>query len=350
MTTEKSFQLPSSMVAEEFGEINVQYKGPDAHINFTVLMEPTGSRAEGWKTAVALDASSSMCSLYGQGLELGPNGEPPKQLTNQYIIKKWMSLFVKPNGQVKVSATQECKADMIEKGHYIWSQNTIAPVIREITSYLASRLDKEGKTTITYWACGNGQSIEQVGDLSAKECQETVFNGPQQHVFGDKTFLIPILEYFINKFQDAKNSLFIIITDGVIHDLQAVKDLTLRLCQDIATGKRNAVKCVLIGVGEYIDESQMEELDDLETGTNIDIWDHKIAQEMRNLVEIFAEVVDENQIIAPQATIYDQFGKIVRRYNDGLPAKSSFVMSADSKWFELEIMDQRIRQSVVTGN
>jgi hypothetical protein len=34
----------------------------------------------------------------------------------------------------------------------------------------------------------------------------------------------------------------------------------------------------LVGIGDAINESQMEELDDLESGTDVDIWDHKIAK------------------------------------------------------------------------
>jgi hypothetical protein len=91
----------------------------------------------------------------------------------------------------------------------------------------------------------------------------------------------------------------------------------------------------------------MEELDDLDTGTGVDIWDHKIAREMRNLIEIFAEVVSENQIVAPTARIFDVNGQVVKHYPDGLPAKVALSMPAASPWFELEVAGKRIRQSVV---
>jgi len=79
----------------------------------------------------------------------------------------------------------------------------------------------------------------------------------------------------------------------------------------------------------------------------VDVWDHKIAKEMRGLVEIFAEVVDENQIVAPTAKLYDAFGRVVKQFSDGLPAKVSFRMPATSPWFELEVAGVRIRQSVI---
>ena len=60
----------------------------------------------------------------------------------------------------------------------------------------------------------------------------------------------------------------------------------------------------------------MEELDDLDTGTDVDLWDHKIAAEMRQLQEIFAEVVDKNARIADKARILDPQGKVVKDYSD----------------------------------
>lgn len=140
--------------------------------------------------------------------------------------------------------------------------------------------------------------------------------------------------------------MYIFLTDGKIDDLNQVKEYTTQLAKKIASGKQNSVKCVLIGVGNQIDESQMVELDDLDTGTDIDIWDHKIAQEMRSLVEIFAEVVDENQIVAPTGFIFDSQGTIVKRYTDGLPAKIFFSLPINAKFFELEVAGQKIHQEL----
>jgi hypothetical protein len=140
--------------------------------------------------------------------------------------------------------------------------------------------------------------------------------------------------------------MYIFITDGKLDDLMQVKRYTVDLAKKIAAKQHNPVKCVLIGVGNDIDEGQMEELDDLETGTDVDIWDHKIAKEMRSLIEIFAEVVSENKIVASTATIYDDAGNVAARFSDGLPAKVKFTMRTGSKAFELEVGGQRIRQSV----
>jgi len=107
------------------------------------------------------------------------------------------------------------------------------------------------------------------------------------------------------------------------------------------------LKCVLIGLGSNINEDQMEQLDDLDSGTEVDIWDHKIAKDMRQTTEIFAELVTENQIVAPSARILDASGQVAKAYTDGLPAKIEFTMPATSDWFELEVGGERIRQSVI---
>ena len=72
-----------------------------------------------------------------------------------------------------------------------------------------------------------------------------------------------------------------------------------------------------------------------------------LSIEMRALVEIFAEVVSENQIVAPTGSISDAQGNRVWKCTDGVPATVAFSMPATSEWFELEVGDRRIRQSVV---
>src|SRR5262249_57748991 len=98
-----------------------------------------------------------------------------------------------------------------------------------------------------------------------------------------------------------------------------------RLAQDIQAGRRNPLKLVIIGVGKDVSEYQMRELDDLDTGTDVDLWDHKLAPEMRVLEEIFAEVVDRNARVANNSRILTPDGRLVRDYADGgLPAYLEF--------------------------
>jgi hypothetical protein len=226
--------------------------------------------------------------------------------------------------------------------------NVVQPIAREMIAYLAGQLDADGGTTVIYWACGgDGSAIEVAGDFTVEQCGAMPVVGPTATQFGNGTRLLPAMKYFVDRFTDAERGMYIFMTDGRLDDLKEVKKYTTTLAKLIQSKKRNPVKCVLVGVGNEVDEEQMEELDDLDTGTDVDIWDHKIAKEMRSLVEIFAEVVSENKIVAPTATIYDDTGAVAIQFTDGLPAKVTFSMPATSRAFELEVGGQRIRQTVV---
>ncbi|CDM97635.1 MULTISPECIES: VWA domain-containing protein [Limnospira] len=339
---ESNVQLPRSVVAKEFGEVNVKKSGNNLQVLFTILMEPQGSDAEGWQTGIALDASASMRGLYGRSLI----GSIPEDVHAKYENKKWITFTVEDGKTYKVIKSQAYE-DAIDKGYMKSSDNIIEPLARKFISYLADNLDADGATTVIYWAGGDGSSVEFLGDFTEPQCHELKVSGPQSITFGTGTILTPAVKYFTERFVDAKRGMYIFITDGKIDDLANIKQYTNRLANEIKSGQRNLVKCVLIGVGDEIDIGQLEELDDLVTGTGIDIWDHKIAAEMSSLVEIFAEVVDENQIVAPTATIYDDSGKIIKKYTDGLPAKVSFALPLNSQGFELEVYGQKIYQTVV---
>ncbi|MCG5060409.1 MAG: VWA domain-containing protein [Limnoraphis sp. WC205] len=337
----RSRQLPSNIVAEEFGEVNIKKNADEIDVLFTILMEPQGEEAEGWQTGIALDASASMRGLYGRSLL----GEIPEKIHAQYDKKGWITLQEQDGKTFKIIQPKAYE-DAIKKGYLKRSENIVQPLAQEFVTYLATRLDADGETTVIYWAGGAGDNIEVLGDFDEAQCQKLEVGGPTQMKFGLGTVLTPAIKYFVERFVDAKRGMYIFITDGKLDDLEEVKKYTDQLCQNIKSGKRNLVKCVLIGVGEEIDQTQLEELDDLATDTGVDIWDHKIASEMSGLVEIFAEVVDENKIVAPTGTLYDSSGKIVKRYTDGLPAKVTFSLPGDSEWFELEVYGQRIRQTL----
>jgi hypothetical protein len=273
---EPNRQLPSSMVAKEFGEVNVRRKGDTVEVLFTILMEPTGDAAEGWQTGVALDASQSMLGVYGKGLDPGHKGDPPQRLFEDYHRKGWLQL-IEHQGQTFPILSPQAKMDLVQKGYFRWSKNTIEPVARDVTAYLAANLDADGGTTVVYWACGDGREVEVIGDLTSEQCATAEFAGPTGVDFGQGTFLAPAVRYFADRFKDARNGMYIFLTDGELNDLDDVKRLTVGYCREIAAKKRNPLKCVLIGLGDNINESQMEELDDLESGTEVDIWDHKIA-------------------------------------------------------------------------
>src|SRR5438105_1404121 len=290
---------------EPFGEVNVYpASGGGTRVVATILMEP---QREGAQTGIALDGSGSMRKLYGQ--ETGGGVVSP-------IFKK---------------ATVH---------------NDIAPVAQQLCAYLARKIDADHGTTCIYWAVGpDGKNIEVVGDLTADQAETFPFKGPSD--FGTGTQLLPAVRYFVDRFRDAPWGFFVFITDGELFDLEAVKQYSTQLARAIAAGHRNPVKFVLIGLGPEVNEKQLEDLDDLDTGTAIDLWDHKLAAEMRQLQEIFAEVVDRNARVADHGKILDPQGRVVKNYSDtGLPAYLEFEMPTGADYFTLEVGDNRIHHGL----
>ncbi len=334
-----SRQLPSTMVAAEFGEVNVADTPAGRTVKFTILMEPQGVEAEGWQTGVALDGSASMKSWYGRSL----TGKVPPAAAAEYQRKGWTAERVEDGKRVMVFQ-KEAYDDAIRQGHLKFTANIVEPAAREFIAYLAANLDADGGTTVIYWACGDGSDYEVSGDFTAEQCKGLTVAGPTVKAFGAGTKLTPAVRYFVERFADAERGMYVFLTDGRLDDLAEVKAYTAKLCREIAAGTRKPVKCVLIGVGDKVDERQMEELDDLDTGTDVDIWDHKIHADMRGIVEIFAEVVSENTTVAPTGALYGPSGELVLRFADGVPGSISATLPAGAAFFELEVAGQRIRQ------
>ena len=343
-------RLPTSSLANEFGKVRMLRTQHAIEIDLAILVEPEGSTAEGWRTGVALDASGSMASAFGRGLVDGPKGDVPESLQKEYKKKGWWREVVHQRQRIAV-LSEEARKDLVAKGHKVWTSNEVEPFARQMVAYLAAELDEQGQTGVIYWACGeNGEEVEELGSLSEAGCASATFAGPAQHGFGKGTALLPALRYFVEgkDFAGSKRGMFIFVTDGRLDDLEAVKRYTRDLAQKIESGQRNPVKCVLIGLCERdgVDVSQMEELDRLDTGTDVGIWDYKIAKEMRALIEVCIDVATENRIVAPSAKIYDDAGQVVQTFTDGLPARIEFTMSPSAQAFELEVAGRRIRQDL----
>lgn len=307
-------QLSSTKVVEPFGEVNVlpQLDG-SMRVRATILMKP---QVEDARTGLAIDGSVSMKPNFGVSGAVSP-------------------LFAAA------------------------APNLIEPVARTLAAYLAG-FGSDGTTAVIYWACGpGGMRVEELGvvdDAGAKKLRVT---GPKE--YGTGTKLLPAVRWFAeSKYPDAPWGIFVFITDGILEDMPDVKQYSLALARQIASGKRNALKLVLIGIGHEVDVGQMEELDDLDygglkmpDGQEVDLWDHKLAAEMQKLEEIFAEVVSKNTILVPTAEVLDDSGNSVQpldraSYHDGLPALLEFVVPRGTKEFTLVLPnDVKVTQTLV---
>ncbi|TYQ32079.1 OmpA family protein [Pseudanabaena sp. UWO310] len=354
----KSFQMPANLVANEFGEVNVfgdrfpspnnpipNDPSPQCRVEFTIAMEPEGKFAEGWRTGLALDASASMKRAYGRKVEARVDPE----LLTTYIKEGRLRSYLEDGEPIR-KIQRDAFAEIKERGYEVnYTENILQPLVQNFTAYLAENLDGTGKTSLLYWGCGAGDEIQVLGEFDAVSCQQLAIAGPATFKLGKTTKLLPAIAYFADRNRQAPRGIYIFLTDGRIDDLEEVKNYTKELALEIAVGKRNYLKLILIGIGNDVDRYQLQELDDLDTGLDIDLWDYKIASEMTSLTQIFAEVVNDHQIIAANGAIYDDRGNCVKTYTNGLPARIDFVMPHDSQWFELVVGDRRIRQSVVLG-
>ena len=341
-TDDKIITLPSSALHPLFGKVSYRKVGGEKEVMFSILMPSLG---EGWQTGLALDASSSMRAAYGKVL----SGTVPPTVRKDYTKRGWIREQKRDGATMPIFQPQAYE-DALAKGYLRWTENAVEPETRRFVQYLADNIDADGGTTLIYWACGKGDAIELVGDIRGGDCAGLLIQGPTSAGFGTGTHLLPAIRYFEERFASASDGIYIFITDGRIEDLAAVKTYCVDLAKRIESGRRNSIKCVLIGLGPDIDESQMVELDDLDTGTDVDIWDHKIAADMRDITEIFAELVDESIQIAPMASIFDDSGELVRRLSDGLPARVTFRLPLSATFFELEIPGQdRIRQGLAVS-
>jgi hypothetical protein len=332
--------LPSAVLSPIFGKVFYEAIGENLEVTFTILMPRIG---EGWQTGVAIDASASMKDLYGQRLI----GTLPAAVIQAYVRKKWIYKTQK-DGDRLLSLEPSAYEDAINNKYLSWSENLVQEESRKFIHYLADRLDADGGTTVIYWACGNGNEIEVLGDVQTKDCAVLTVDGPQHSEFGEGSKLLPALKYFIERFADAYHGMYIFITDGRLDDLEAVKSYSRDLAVRIQKGQQAPLKCILIGMGSQVNQTQLKELDDLDTQTGFDLWDYKLATDMRQVTEIFAELVDESVIVAPVANIYDDRGHLIKPFTDGLPARVNFTLPQTSRFFELEVVGQaeRFRQVI----
>ena len=140
--------------------------------------------------------------------------------------------------------------------------------------------------------------------------------------------------------------MYVFITDGAIEDMDAAKQYCTQLAKDISVGRRGDLKLVIIGLGDQVNAEQLDQLDNLETGTDVDLWDAKLASEMKDLESIFAEVVEEGSVVVMgDGIVRDSKSQVVIDYRDtGLPAVLEFTLPIGEKSFSLEINTNVITQ------
>lgn len=226
-------------------------------------------------------------------------------------------------------------------GPFASTPNLVEPVAKSMLRFL-SKFSGDGSVELAYWAVGpGGIEVEEAGNIKTNQIDALKIR-PQKSM-GGQTHLMPVIDYFVNnKLKSAPWGMGIVITDGLVDDMEEVEKWSEQYAQEVASGKRKLIKLVLIGLGEHVDAGQLERLDNFEASVDVDIWSSKLASEMEELIEIFDEVMSENLILAPSGKVLDDKGNVLASYNDGLPAKLSFKLKSVSSDFRLEIPGQPV--------
>lgn len=291
---------------EPFSDLHVEH----GHVRATLLHDPT---VEGLDMAIYMDGSASMSGDYAY----------KKKYDN---IIDW---FFGRN----------------EKN----LPNNVEPQVQWMLEYLATK-DRNGLLRVAYWACGGtGKEIELVGELKGQDVQTYKFPGPSFQ--GKSTNLAPALKDYIQYLRKqmqlgCRRGCAVFVTDGEIHDEDDVKRYCNEIAREIRAGSLPKINFILVGVGEGINEEQMEEICHEEYPGIGHLWCHRIAEEINEVAELVAVLVDESMTVASGGKITDDKGKVLRVYESRLPAVLEFQIPETAKSFTLEINGQKFTQPI----
>jgi hypothetical protein len=222
----------------------------------------------------------------------------------------------------------------------------VEPQVQWMLEYLATK-DRNGVLRVAYWACGAGDSVEVVGELKGVDVEKYKFPGPKR--FGKSTRLAPAIRDYVNYIMEqarngAKQGCAVFVTDGELHDADEVMVFSREIASRIAKGNLPRVNFVLVGVGDEVNEEQLEQICHEEYPGIGHLWCHRIAEEIRQVAELVAVLVDETMTVAAGGTIYDDKGRVVKVYEGRLPAVLEFDVPEGTTSFTLEVSGKRYTQ------
>ncbi|MFL5349493.1 MAG: vWA domain-containing protein [Hyalangium sp.] len=278
------------------------------HVRATLLHDPT---VEGLDMAIYMDASGSMREEYEY-----------KRPSRSFL--EWLR-----------------SAPLKE------ASNQVEPQVQWMLEYLATK-DRNGMLRVAYWACGPmGKDVEVIGELKGVDVKQYKFPGATR--LGSATSLLPAMKDYVRYLkeqlkQGAKRGCAVIVTDGRLSDADDVQVYSAEVAREIAAGRLPRINFILVGVGDDVDEEQLEEIAHTEYKGVGHLWCHRIASEITQVAELVAVLVDENMTVAAGGTIYDDRGKVLRSYEGRLPAVLEFDVPEGAKSFILEVNGQRYTQ------
>lgn len=223
--------------------------------------------------------------------------------------------------------------------------NYVQAVGRKIGEILCG-VSRSGKVSMLYWALGpGGAALEVIGEFTAEGCGKAQIVGPSKKNWGTGTQLLPPVKHIVETVAASSDfTMGVLITDGIIEDYDAVVKYCYKVGEEIVAGKRKTIKLVLIGVGDEIDEQQLQDLNDMFETTplkgKVDIWATGIAADMQEEGDIigvlFGELMKEDEMIAPSGKVISN-GKLIKSFADGLPGKLRFALPKGCKEFTVQV-------------
>jgi hypothetical protein len=225
-------------------------------------------------------------------------------------------------------------------------RNQVEPQMQWMLEYLAGK-DRNGLLRVAYWATADGTGIEVLGELGGEQAKTYKFPGPT--AYGKGTFLLPVLRDYVAYFrakasEGARRGLAVIITDSQLYDAADVKAYSAQVAKEIAAERLPKMNFVFVGVGEKVDEEQMEDICHAEYPEVGHLWCHRIADRMEEMAELVAVLVDETMTVANGGVVYDEHGAVIRRYEGRLPAVLEFDVPEACRAFTLEVESERFTQ------
>ncbi len=225
--------------------------------------------------------------------------------------------------------------------------NKVEPQVQWMLEYLATK-DRNGLLRVGYWACGEkGRDVEVLGELKGVDVKQYVFPGPKK--MGSSTKLMPAMENYVAYLKEmvqhgAKQGCAVFVTDGQLHDADEVKKYSAKIAREVARGFLPRMNFILVGVGDGVDEEQLEAISHEEYPGIGHLWCHRIAEEISQVAELVAVLVDETMTVAAGGTITDDRGEVVKIYEGRLPAVLNFEVREDAKSFTLEVSGKKYTQ------
>lgn len=221
--------------------------------------------------------------------------------------------------------------------------NYVQAVARKLGALLCS-VTRTGESSAIYWAVHNdGTRIEPIGTYSEAAWASVDVDGPKTEKWGAGTKLLPAIKHVVESVADGSDwTMGVILTDGIIEDEEDCTKFCMQIGKEMADESRNPIKLVLIGIGEEVDEGQLERFDDMFEGTGIDydLWSSGMVASMKDesdiLAVLYGELIHEDMIVADSGHV-SCGGTTIESFSDGLPGKFRFILPKGEKSFTVHV-------------